>query len=98
MNFISNEKAEWAFSMFIGGASIREVAKAVGIAKETAHRLQWEAFIGMIDNGDNEIKVKVNRQARRVILAKDIPLKWISWVWGREVSQAEWVEYLGSSG
>lgn len=44
MNFISNEKAEWAFSMFIGGASIREVAKAVGIAKEAVNQAEWVEY------------------------------------------------------
>lgn len=40
MNMISDEKAERAMGLFFEGHSIRSVMKQVGIARETAHRIQ----------------------------------------------------------
>ena len=40
MNKISDEKWDLAVDLFIGDFSIREVSEKVGIARETAHRIQ----------------------------------------------------------
>ncbi len=40
MNKISDKKVDAAVDLFCEGASIREVAKIVAIAKETAHRIR----------------------------------------------------------
>ena len=40
MNLISDDKFVQADEMFCNGASIRQVMKIIGIARETAHRIQ----------------------------------------------------------
>ncbi len=40
LNTISNEKLEMACDMLGDGASIRDTVEKVGIARETAHRIQ----------------------------------------------------------
>ena len=40
MNQIPDDKFEAAVVLFISGKSVRNVAREVGIAKETAHRIQ----------------------------------------------------------
>lgn len=49
MNSISDDKFVQADEMFCNGASIRQVMKIVGIARETAHRIQKHGRFADID-------------------------------------------------
>lgn len=40
MNTIDQERRDRAVSLFLAGASVREVSKAAGMARETSHRIQ----------------------------------------------------------
>ncbi len=46
MNIISDEKWDWAVELFFEDCSIREVCEKVGIARETAHRIQKNCRAG----------------------------------------------------
>lgn len=62
MNKISDELYEKADSLFMNGASIREVIKACGIARETAHRIQKT---GRLVDFDTDGRSRVNTGRRK---------------------------------
>lgn len=62
MNAIPDELMERASDMFMSGATIRAVCRDLGIAKETAHRMQkWNKIVDVKISG----KTRVNTGKRK---------------------------------